>query len=70
MTSIYILQDENYNAVGATFENEKAHGICREKNYTFRSVPFYKCDDTKITMIAGPIPKEYLPKRESLINNH
>lgn len=62
MTSIYVIQDQDYYVVGATFESEKAHEICKEKNYTFRSVPFYKCDDTKITMIAGPIPKEYLLK--------
>jgi len=62
MNHIYVLQDENYYAIGATFEAEKAIEICKGKNMTYREVPFYKCADTEIILKAGPIPKEYWPK--------
>ena len=70
MNYCYIIQDENGNAWAATFEEEKAIDIINQiekakgKRDTYRPVPFYKMETTEINLIAGPIPKEYLPSSE------
>jgi len=64
METIYILQDENYSAIGATFEENKAMEVIiahkqQGKKVTYRSVPFYKNESTVIELTAGPIPAEF-----------
>lgn len=57
MDSVYVLQDKTGYVVGATYEEAKAVQMCRANGWTYRSVPFYKCEETEIRVIAGPIPK-------------
>lgn len=73
MITIYILQDDCGSAIGASFELEEIskiiqHAKSREVYWTYREVPFYKCEGTEINIIAGPIPQEYL-NNSSTINS-
>lgn len=62
MNNVYVLQDKTGYVVGATYEEPKAIQICKEKQWTYRMIPFYSCEGTEIKVIAGPIPIEYFPK--------
>ena len=65
MKKCYVLQNENGYVVGATLERQKASELCFEnKGWSYRMVDFYSCEGTEISMIAGPIPKEYFPSSE------
>lgn len=66
MTAIYILQNREGYAIGATHSEPEAQRICKEHKttaQTYREVPFYSGNDT-IVITAGPIPDEYLPKHQ------
>jgi hypothetical protein len=65
MNHTYIIQDENKEACAATFQQSMAVELCQKlgPKTTYRSVPFYSCDGTEIKVVAGPIPREYLPER-------
>lgn len=68
MNGIFVIQDKTGYAWAATYEEEKAIEICRscfekeKEGSTYRAIPFYSCEGTIINVIAGPIPKKYLPK--------
>ncbi len=65
MNWAYVIQDKNGEACAATFELSKAVQLCKEfgPETTYRSIPFHNCNGTEVIVIAGPIPKEYLPKK-------
>ena len=61
MDSVFVIQDKDYHVWAATYEEPMAIKICRENpGSTYRNVPFF----TEITVKAGPIGKEYLPKED------
>jgi hypothetical protein len=63
MKSIFAIQDKEKEAIGATFEESEAIRICKENSVlTYRSIPFFASKGTEVTIKAGPIEKEYLPK--------
>jgi len=63
MKSIFVIQDKEKQALGATFEEPEAIRICKENSVlTYRSVPFFASKGTEIIIKAGTIGKEYLPK--------
>jgi hypothetical protein len=64
MHCVYVLQEKTGYVVAATYEEPKAIQLCKDKGWTYRLVPFYSCEGTKIKVIAGPIPKELLPGSE------
>ena len=65
MEKAYVLQNENGYVVGTTLERQKASDLCYEnKGWSYRMVDFFKCDGTEISMVAGPITKEYFPSSE------
>ncbi len=66
MKSIFVIQDKEKQAVGAAFEESEAVRICKENTaLTYRSIPFFASKGTEVTIKAGPIGKEYLPKNSN-----
>ena len=64
MKSIFVIENKEKEAVGATFEEPEAIRICKENAVlTYRSIPFFTSNGTEVTIKAGPIGKEYLPKK-------
>ena len=65
MKSIFVIQDTEKQAIGAAFEAEAVR-ICKENSaLTYRSIPFFASKGTEVTIKAGPIGKEYLPKNSN-----
>ena len=65
MDSVFVIQDKDYHVWAATYEEPMAIKICRENpGSTYRNVPFFTLEGTEITVKAGPIGKEYLPKED------
>jgi len=63
MKSIFVIQDAEKQAIGATFEEPEAVRICKENtSLTYRSLPFFVSKGTEVIIKAGPIGQEYLPK--------
>ena len=66
MKSIFVIQDKEKQAVGAAFEESEAIRICKENTaLTYRSIPFFASMGAEVTIKAGPIGKEYLPKNSN-----
>ena len=66
MKSIFVIQDKEKQAIGAAFEESEAVRICKENiALTYRSIPFFTAPGTEVTIKAGPIGKEYLPKNSN-----
>ena len=66
MKSIFVIQDTEKQAIGAAFEESEAVRICKENTaLTYRSIPFFASNGTEVTIKAGPIGKEYLPKNSN-----
>lgn len=66
MNHVYVLQNENGHVVGAAYEESRAVKACKDSGmkWTYRCVPFFLNEGTEIKVIAGPIPKEFLPSSE------
>jgi hypothetical protein len=66
MKTIFVIQDTEKQAIGATFEESEAVRICKENPaLTYRSIPFFASNGTEVTIKAGSIGKEYLPKNSN-----
>jgi hypothetical protein len=66
MKTIFVIQDTEKQAIGATFEESEAVRICKENTaLTYRSIPFFSSKGTVVTIKAGPIGKESLPKNSN-----
>ena len=65
MKTIFVIQDTEKQAIGATFEESEAVRICKENTLTYRSIPFFASNGTEVTIKAGSIGKEYLPKNSN-----
>jgi hypothetical protein len=66
MKTIFVIQDTEKQAIGATFEESEAVRICKENTaLTYRSIPFFASKGSEVTIKAGPIGKEYLPKNSN-----
>lgn len=63
---IYVMQDENYEALAATFAEEIAIIYCRSnpKN-SYREIPYINSSEFEVAVIAQPIPAEYLPGKST-----
>ena len=66
MKTIFVIQDTEKQAIGATFEESEAVRICKENTaLTYRSILFFASKGTEVTIKEGPIGKEDLPKNSN-----
>jgi len=64
MNYIYVIQNENYEAIVATFSIVEALKLSRSNaKFSYREVPYLNSEEYTITAIAGPITAEYLPRK-------
>lgn len=64
MNSVFVMLNKTGYAVAATYEEPKAIEICRNNGWSYQRIPFYSCEGTEITVVAGPIKNAHFPSSE------